>query len=473
MNILCGALTDVGMIRKENQDSFGVFPEKEFYFVCDGMGGGAAGDFASRAAVEMIIMAMRKLSPQSKDAVLGEMSYDIPDEFQYPFAAIRLANRGLWNLAAKYRKLSGMGTTFVGVLFDPEKKMLHIYHVGDSRVYRLREGVLELLTRDHSKVNELIEQGKMREEEVKTAEIQSMITRALGTGARVKIDYRVEPVMPGDQYVLCSDGLNGELDDDAIKRIAEENQGQPEEIARKLVAGANAAGGRDNTTVIALSAVPDADEAVQPVARRPAQVITVIEETQEETAAEDRLVKEILSRAKITVPKSARQRSLISNPLVISAILTAIFFVIGVVITRTPKQNRNTVLVDLAGKVTAVRVDVRVPMEEQLAQFRKSEDTIAKLQMIQDWIREQDRTTAALPNVEILLLKDGKEQYRGLSGGTPLEVKLARGTYTLQVHYANYRIITEKMETKNTLAVDVEPSESAQPVLVLMVPAAK
>ncbi len=92
-----------------------------------------------------------------------------------------------------------------------------MYHVGDSRLYRLRNGELALLTKDHSKVNELLDEGKISEEDIKTAEIQSMITRALGTGPKVKIDYKAEEVLDGDVFVLCSDGLNGEISDDEIK----------------------------------------------------------------------------------------------------------------------------------------------------------------------------------------------------------------------------------------------------------------
>lgn len=472
MKIRYGALTDVGMLRKENQDSFGVLQEKEFYFVCDGMGGGAAGDFASRAAVEMMLFSMKKMSSASKDAVLGEVQDGIAEEFQYPVAAIRLANRGLWNLTKKYPKLSGMGTTFVGLMFDPAAGKAHFYHVGDSRVYRLRQGTLDLLTRDHSKVNELIEQGKMREEEVKTAEIQSMITRALGTSGRVKIDHRMEDVLPGDRFVLCSDGLNGELEDGDIKRIIDGSPGNPEEAAQKLIAAANEAGGRDNTTVIVIDAAPEENGQTVAPAPQPARVTTIMEETPAESAAEDRLVKEILARAKITVPKSASGRSFLGNPLVIGILLTLIFFGAGVLITRAPKQVPDTALVDLAGKVTDLKIEVRVPLKEELAQFRKSDDTVAKLQMIQDWLRDKSGRTTALPGVEIILFRDGKERFKSMSGEVPVEATaLDSGVYMLEARLDGYLIMNERMETKNMTAVHVEPSESVKPVTLLMVPA--
>ena len=129
-----------------------------------------------------------------------------------------LANRLLHNLTLKYPKLAGMGTTAVAARFERETGLMHIYHTGDSRIYRIRSGIIELLTKDHSKVNELIDEGKMREDEVKTAELQSMITRALGTGATVKVDYRALVVRPGDYYIMCSDGLNGEIDESSVHR---------------------------------------------------------------------------------------------------------------------------------------------------------------------------------------------------------------------------------------------------------------
>ncbi|MHB9155486.1 MAG: PP2C family protein-serine/threonine phosphatase [Endomicrobiales bacterium] len=470
MKIEYSAKTDVGKLRKENQDSFGISKAKNFYFVCDGMGGGAAGDFASRTAVEVILQSMVTLKKSALATLAGSVMAAVPEEFQYPAASIRLANRALWNFSSRYAKLSGMGTTIVAALYDERKAMLHIYHVGDSRLYRMRSGNFELLTRDHSKVNELLEQGKMREEEVKTAEIQSMITRALGTGARVKVDYRTEFVLPGDHFVLCSDGLNTELDDEEIKKIVAAGLDNSEEITGKLIAAANNAGGRDNTTVITMIAVND-DSEPMPYIKKPVSVNTLPEETAEETNLEDRVLKEILTAAGIKVPKNALEKGILSNPLYLGILITALIVGAGILLTRVNKRPPpDTELMDLAGKITGLRVDIRTPSEEQMSEYNNCEDTVQRLQMIQDWNSDRGQHTLPLRNVEIILTREGKEQFRGLTGGSPLEVRVDRGIYQMHFSYANYRILTEKMESKDILTVSVEPSEALRPVVIILVP---
>jgi protein phosphatase len=219
MKISYYAKTDVGAVRTENQDSYGINSEKKLFIVCDGMGGGAAGAFASKTAVEVMLKSFDKLTLDNIIAITGNGGLN--SENLRPAASIMLANRYLNNLTLKYPKLKGMGTTSVAVKFEPELSLLRVYHTGDSRVYRLRAGVLELLTKDHSKINELIDAGKMKEEDVKSAEIQSMITRAVGTDPTVKVDYTTYETKEGDCYIVCSDGLNSEINDTLIKEIIE------------------------------------------------------------------------------------------------------------------------------------------------------------------------------------------------------------------------------------------------------------
>jgi protein phosphatase len=140
------------------------------------MGGGTAGGFASRAAVEVMLKSFDKLTLDNIKTVTGNGGLN--SENLRPATSIMLANRYLNNLTLKYPKLKGMGTTAIAVKFEPEICLLRSYHSGDSRLYRLRSGVLELLTKDHPKVNELVDAGKMRKEDVKSAEMQSMITQS-------------------------------------------------------------------------------------------------------------------------------------------------------------------------------------------------------------------------------------------------------------------------------------------------------
>lgn len=464
------ARTDVGRVRKENQDSYGISTHKNFYFVCDGMGGGAAGDFASRAAVEIVLRSLETLADRDTVAVAGGSVPPINEEFLVPAAAIRLANRGLVNLTDRYPKLAGMGTTIVGVMFDQRRETLHIYHVGDSRVYRLRAGVLELITKDHSKVNELIDQGKMREDEVKTAEIQSMITRALGTHETVKVDYRAERVLPDDVFMLCSDGLNGEIEDTAIRQIMVANVNNVENAARALIDAANNAGGRDNTTVIVLRALREENDEQLPVDRRPGQVITVTEETPEQTVAEDRILKAIMSSLRIHVPKDARDKVFLNNPLYLGIALTLLVVGMAVALPRCSTKHKETELLDLAGKITGMTVDVRVPIEEQAHLYASSDDSVQKLQIIQDWQRKKTTLTQPLTDVEVVIEKDGKEKYRGLSGGTPVEIKLEKGQYTVRASYKNYRILGETLQLKDSITVNVEPAESYRSIDIIMIP---
>jgi protein phosphatase len=198
------AKTDTGVLRTENQDSFGVCQDENFFFVCDGMGGGVAGDFASKYAVNVILSSFLKLSNEECFSIVGEDFALFNEKIIRPVASIKLANKALNNLTIRYPKLVGMGTTFTGVWFERETSLIHIYNVGDSRVYRVRNGSIKLLTEDHSKIKELIDNGKMTEEEAKTAEIQSMITRALGIMPTVKVDYKAEIVKPGDIYVCIN-----------------------------------------------------------------------------------------------------------------------------------------------------------------------------------------------------------------------------------------------------------------------------
>ena len=176
MILLNSAKTTTGIVRTENQDSFGVKQDEDFFFVCDGMGGGVAGDFASKCAVDVILALFDKITKQDSISILGKEFESFDEKIIRPITLIKLANRTLNNITKKYPKLAGMGTTCSAVWFERNPNLVHIYNVGDSRVYRIRNGKIQLLTEDHSKIKELMDSGKMTAEEAKTAEIQSMIT---------------------------------------------------------------------------------------------------------------------------------------------------------------------------------------------------------------------------------------------------------------------------------------------------------
>jgi PPM family protein phosphatase len=222
-----GAATDIGHVRKVNEDSYLAFPP--LYAVADGMGGHGAGDVASGLAID-VLAAYARL-PLSVSAVLAAL--DEANE------AIIRGDQG-----------SGMGTTVAGLaLLDAvEGGHLMVFNVGDSRVYRLAQGRLDQVTVDHSEVQELVRLGAITREQARTHPRRNVVTRALGGAPDLRPDHWLLPAVTGDRYLICSDGLHGELPDDALRDLL--SAGRPQETAEALVRAANEAGGRDNITAI-------------------------------------------------------------------------------------------------------------------------------------------------------------------------------------------------------------------------------
>jgi protein phosphatase len=234
----------VGRKRSANEDSFAVLPQLGLYMVADGMGGAAAGEVASRTVVELVRSALEDATPSWPR--LGEPLSHGSCARRF-VTGIKRASRRIHDMARADPSKEGMGTTFAGLLTLGECAV--IAHVGDSRVYRLRGGKLELLTRDHSLLNEYLRAGLLSPEEIKTFPLRSIITRAVGVQDTIEVDARIVDLAPGDVFLLSSDGLHGELDDDVIEGIL---QGEPEPClaAVRLINRANEAGGSDNITVV-------------------------------------------------------------------------------------------------------------------------------------------------------------------------------------------------------------------------------
>ena len=244
-------LTDRGMQREHNEDSFVVLPEHNLFVVADGMGGHQAGDVASRIATETIAEFFR--STASED-VTWPFHFDtnLSEEENRLLTGIRLANRQILSHSERARECQGMGTTVVGAMFSPAKNRVFIGHVGDSRCYRLRQGQIKLLTRDHSLVNDYITAIPNLTEEQKADLPRNVITRALGMQKDVVVDLQFDDPLPGDLYLLCSDGLNGMLSDDEILAIVSAQGTDLTAGARQLIDRSNANGGEDNITVVLL-----------------------------------------------------------------------------------------------------------------------------------------------------------------------------------------------------------------------------
>jgi len=253
----CG-LSDVGLTRSHNEDCFDIDPDHQVYVVADGMGGHSHGEVASRIAVK----AIRDFVDQTSDHdTTWPFAYDsrLKRHSNRLKAAIRIAHDKVLRAIRQDGSLVGMGTTVVGVLVDDSTAA--VAHVGDSRVYRLRKGKLDLLTQDHTWVNEQVVAGYLSEEQARAHPLKNVVTRALGGEADVLVDVKEFGIEPGDIFLLCSDGLTTMLADADIEERLKSGA-PPDQICRSLVRDANARGGLDNVTVVLVSAeeVPDEDE---------------------------------------------------------------------------------------------------------------------------------------------------------------------------------------------------------------------
>ena len=248
MRALAAGLTDVGLQRDHNEDSFAIAPEFNLYIVADGMGGHRAGDVASKMATESITEFFRSTSHE--DATWPfHFDTNLSEEENRLVAGIRLANRQIFDKGIRSRDHSGMGTTVVGALFSKRKKRLYVGHVGDSRAYRVRRDGIVQLTRDHSLLNDYLAAMPDLTEEQQAEVPRNVITRALGMQDTVSVDLVADDPQPGDAYLLCSDGLSGMLADQDIYDIMSSTR-DPSEICRRLIEEANDQGGEDNITAL-------------------------------------------------------------------------------------------------------------------------------------------------------------------------------------------------------------------------------
>ena len=244
------ATTDVGRMRSHNEDTYLVRPHVGLYLVADGMGGHQAGDVASamvRLSVANFFDATRD-KPWS-DAYTAPEDAELPEPARRLAASIRKANADVYSVSQG--RHFGMGSTVVAIHWPLDSETMYIGHVGDSRAYRLREGELTQLTRDHSLINEALAMDPELTEEDLARLPTNIITRALGTEPGVEVDVMTTQVKPRDMYVLCSDGLSGLIsDDEIVETLALVDD--VHDACEVLVALANEAGGLDNVTALVL-----------------------------------------------------------------------------------------------------------------------------------------------------------------------------------------------------------------------------
>lgn len=224
--------THIGKVRRTNQDALIESPENRLWGVADGMGGHNGGETASSGARDGVIELLNGKEPEQ-----GSLR-----------TAIGAVNRRLFLQQKEDESLSGMGTTLTALWLSDT--CVYIGHVGDSRAYRIREGVMEQITDDHSVVAELMRSGMLTREQAATHPMRNVITRAVGTEDGIEIDLLCEERRAGDVWLVCSDGLYGMVDDGKIADILKANK--PEKAADKLIDAALEGGGRDNISLVIL-----------------------------------------------------------------------------------------------------------------------------------------------------------------------------------------------------------------------------
>jgi serine/threonine protein phosphatase PrpC len=239
--------TNVGMKRKHNEDTYAVLDDVHLYVVADGMGGHASGEVAAHMAVETLKEFFEVTNADPEATWPYKMDKTRGYEENRLITGIKLANLRIHEAAQRDDRLRGMGTTVVAILAVDDGVL--VAHVGDSRVYRFRDNELELLTEDHSLLNDYIKMKKLTAEEIAAFPHKNVIVRALGMKDNVKVDVLLDRPKPGDIYLLCSDGLAGPITDDEIHEVLSHGQ-DLKATCTALIARANDKGGPDNITVV-------------------------------------------------------------------------------------------------------------------------------------------------------------------------------------------------------------------------------
>ena len=248
------SVTDPGRVRGHNEDCIESRPETGVVVLADGMGGYNAGEVASGMATSLIAAGMANAwtKPALKNMEREQASAYSQQLLQ---AEVGKANKAIFEAAQKDPQCAGMGTTLVACLFYDN--FLTVGHIGDSRLYRLRNDALEQITRDHSLLQEQIDSGLITKEDARSSHNKNLVTRALGIDPEVDAEIHSYEVLEGDLYLLCSDGLNDMIEDEEIQMTLIALRSNLDLTAQQLVQAANDAGGRDNISVMLIKVVSE------------------------------------------------------------------------------------------------------------------------------------------------------------------------------------------------------------------------
>ena len=239
--------TDTGRVRDHNEDAISCDEALGLAVLADGMGGHRGGEVASAITVSTILESLAKQLKKIKNGETDEETgYSL--ESIAVHEAVNLANGNVFASSSENAQYRGMGTTVVVLLFYDNR--FTVAHVGDSRLYRLRDDVLEQITRDHSLMQELIDRGFYTPEQARKSLNKNLVTRAIGIEEKVQVDILEDVAQTGDIYLLCSDGVTDMIDDDLIHKTISENSKDLSTAANELIREANEQGGKDNISVI-------------------------------------------------------------------------------------------------------------------------------------------------------------------------------------------------------------------------------
>lgn len=253
MKLIAAGITNVGMKRSHNEDSFFIVEDEGLHIIADGMGGHSSGEIASRMAVETVANFFKSTS--NDDEVTWPFKMDKGRDYQENrlVTSIKLANLRIYESAQREAKYRGMGTTIVSVLFKNDE--IIIAHVGDSRCYLISGREIRQITEDHSLLNDYIKAKKLTPEELENFPHKNVIVRALGMKETVQVDInRIKP-KPQDIFLLCTDGLSGMVKDEEMRDIILANRDNLEKANDLLITRANENGGLDNITSILIKVI--------------------------------------------------------------------------------------------------------------------------------------------------------------------------------------------------------------------------
>jgi protein phosphatase len=244
--VVSSAFSDVGLVRENNEDYWKQLTKEHFFVIADGMGGHQAGEIAAKEAVEHLCKIFQK--SLVKSSRLSDLQF-------YLFQAIQEVNDIIFQMAFTHEKLKGMGTTLCCVYVHPDGLLYG--HVGDSRIYRLRDNQIEQLTHDHSLLRELMDLGQINAQQAEDFLYKNIITRAIGTEPFVEPTVQVSNLQAGDILLMCTDGLSDLLSEEEMRHVLTRNPDK--ELAKELVKVAKKKGGYDNVTVLIVK-IQDEDE---------------------------------------------------------------------------------------------------------------------------------------------------------------------------------------------------------------------